>query len=513
MRSIYQIYTIAAVFILMALTIMFYKVNILGFPLFESQEKTLYTVEAKVEFKATGKSAFISLALPTEQEGIFIDNENASSDDFGFTKSKESGFLRGEWAKRKIKGDHSIYYSLDLLIDPSYKPKDSELTIFNNEIYKDYEIGSKVRQVLDTILQDAKMHSSDDVTLTSYLIKVFNKKDPSQAVSLIKRKYAKNNKTLQNVISYILYHEGVKFHKIGAIDLKESKKNSGLKYMIEVYENDKFHLFDINEGLVKKKPTLFFWQRGQSTLIESEGVKNTKLSFSVNTQIIPARDAAITINKKESSFVDFSLFTLPVESQNTFKRLLLVPIGALVVVLLRVFVGLKTSGTFMPVLIAMAFAQTGLISGIVMFLLVVGVGLIARQYLSSLNLLLVTRISAVLILVVAIMVFFAIFSYKLGIQDTITITFFPMIILAWTIERMSILWEEDGAKEVFIQGGGSLIVAILAYFAMTNKTMEYLTFNFPETLLIILAFIILIGRYSGYRLSELYRFASLAEKK
>ena len=88
-----------------------------------------------------------------------------------------------------------------------------------------------------------------------------------------------------------------------------------------------------------------------------------------------------------------------------------------------------------------------------------------------------------------------------------------MIILAWTIERMSILWEEDGPKEVIIQGGGSLIVAVLAYFAMKNSTIAYITFNFPESLLIILALIILIGRYSGYRLSELYRFASMADKK
>jgi len=111
------------------------------------------------------------------------------------------------------------------------------------------------------------------------------------------------------------------------------------------------------------------------------------------------------------------------------------------------------------------------------------------------------------------MIFFAIFSYKLGIQESVTITFFPMIILAWTIERMSILWEEDGPKEVMIQGFGSLIVAVLAYFAMKNETISYLTFNFPETLLIILALIVLIGRYSGYRLSELYRFASMADKK
>ncbi|MFC2074619.1 7TM domain-containing protein, partial [Campylobacterota bacterium] len=40
---------------------------------------------------------------------------------------------------------------------------------------------------------------------------------------------------------------------------------------------------------------------------------------------------------------------------------------------------------------------------------------------------------------------------------------------------------------------------------------RYLTFNFPELLLVVLAIIILIGRYTGYRLSELIRFSPLVK--
>jgi hypothetical protein len=513
MRSKYQIFLISLILVVFAISIMAYKVNVLGFPLFEGENRTAYSIEAKIDFKGTGDSAFISLALPAPQKYIFIKNEVASSEDFGFVKSNEGGFLRGEWSKRKVKGKHTIYYSVDVILDEKYKPKDQPAPVFNNELFKNLEIATNDAQAVKSILSDAIQHSNDDISLTAYLIAEFNREQPKQTIQLIKQKYIKSKRDLQNVLAYFLAHEDVKFHKISGIYLNENKKNSGLEYMIEVYQGDKYQLFDINKGKITKAKNLFFWQRGQDSLIETEGVENTKVSFSISKSIIPARNAAVTMNKEQSSFIDFSLYALPVESQNAFKRLLLVPIGALVVVFLRVFIGLKTSGTFMSVLIAMAFVQTGLISGIAMFLFVVASGLLVRQYLSSLNLLLVTRISAVLIIVVAIMVFFAIFTYKLGIQDSVTITFFPMIILAWTIERMSILWEEDGPREVFIQGGGSLLVAVLAYFAMVNKTIAYMTFNFPESLLIILALIILIGRYSGYRLSELYRFASMADKK
>ncbi len=133
-------------------------------------------------------------------------------------------------------------------------------------------------------------------------------------------------------------------------------------------------------------------------------------------------------------------------------------------------------------------------------------GLWIRSYLSKLDLLMVARLSAVVIAVVLLMAGFSVLGYKLGLEEVLTITFFPMIIIAWTIERMSIVWEEDGAKEVLLQGGGSLIVAVMAYLVMTNRHVEHLTYNFPEILLIELGIILVLGQYTGYRLTELRRF-------
>ncbi len=219
-----------------------------------------------------------------------------------------------------------------------------------------------------------------------------------------------------------------------------------------------------------------------------------------------------TNNKVEADgLLNLSIHSLPLEEQAMFKTIMLIPIGALIVVFLRVIIGLKTSGTFMPVLIAVAFVQTQLVTGIVGFLLIVGTGLIIRSYLSRLNLLLVARISAVIITVIMIISVFTVVAFKIGLTEGLTITFFPMIILSWTIERMSILWEEEGAKEVAMQGGGSLLTAVLVYLAMTNSYIQHLTFNFIGLQLIVLAGILLLGTYTGYRLTELRRFKPLAE--
>jgi hypothetical protein len=46
---------------------------------------------------------------------------------------------------------------------------------------------------------------------------------------------------------------------------------------------------------------------------------------------------------------------------------------------------------------------------------------------------------------------------------------------------------------------------------MVMPWLEHLMFTFPELLLVLLAVVMLIGRYTGYRLTELRRFKELAK--
>jgi hypothetical protein len=78
-----------------------------------------------------------------------------------------------------------------------------------------------------------------------------------------------------------------------------------------------------------------------------------------------------------------------------------------------------------------------------------------------------------------------------------------------TIERMSVLWEERGAGEAMRAGVGSMFIAVLAYLVMGMDWLEHLAFTFPELLLVVLAIVLLLGRYTGYRVSELKRFKAL----
>ena len=291
------------------------------------------------------------------------------------------------------------------------------------------------------------------------------------------------------------------------IMLTDNKRKQSALFFLEVHDGKQWLLFDPREETQLSWQDVIIMQQSNEALLEVFGGSGSKFTFSSLKQQRPSFEMAVdAAAQDQSALVDFSIYSLPLAEQNAFKLLLMIPLGALVVVILRNLVGIRTSGTFMPILIALTFLQTSLVTGLALFLIVVGVGLVMRTYMSRLNLLLVPRIASVLVFVIIIYAAIGIASHKLGISWGMQVTFFPMIILSWTIERMSILWDEEGGHEVLIQGGGSLLTATLAYFVMSNAIVSDTIFLYPELLLILLAIIIGIGSYSGYRLSDLRRF-------
>jgi hypothetical protein len=109
------------------------------------------------------------------------------------------------------------------------------------------------------------------------------------------------------------------------------------------------------------------------------------------------------------------------------------------------------------------------------------------------------------------MLFISMTSHRMGLEMGLSVALFPMVIIAMTIERMSVVWEERGAADAIRAGLGSLLVAVAAYIFMGMAWLEHLIFTFPELLLVILATVIVLGRYTGYRLTELRRFKELAK--
>ncbi len=140
------------------------------------------------------------------------------------------------------------------------------------------------------------------------------------------------------------------------------------------------------------------------------------------------------------------------------------------------------------------------------------IGLLIRAYLNRLQLLIVPRLAAILTATVLIMGVLAILLQSLEFNLGLSLSLFPIVILAMTIERAAMMWEEAGPKETLISGLGSVIAAVIGYYCIINPYVQHLAFAFPELLLLVLGLNVLVGRYNGYKLIEYFRFLALQRR-
>jgi hypothetical protein len=201
-----------------------------------------------------------------------------------------------------------------------------------------------------------------------------------------------------------------------------------------------------------------------------------------------------------------SLYSLPPPEQRLVEFLLLLPIAALIVCLYRNLIGLYTFGTFAPALVGLAFRDLGGLPGILVFVSIVLIGWVMRRILDRYHLLQVPRMSLLLSLVVIVLILAIVAANCKDLAATKYISLFPIVILTGMIERFWAMEVEDGAGSSFRSLLGTMLTAAsISLFLSLHAVVRHM-FRFPETLGLIMAVQLLLGRYTGYRLLELFRF-------
>ncbi|SFR77096.1 Inactive transglutaminase fused to 7 transmembrane helices [Marinobacter daqiaonensis] len=495
-RSRYPFYISVLLLIVTGLGLAGVRHMQLGIPWFAGAKQPVWMVEARIDFEAQGDPVLVSLNVPENPPGFRVLSRQAASPGYGFSLIEDSGDLRAEWSIREADGSQTLYFNVQLTPDDT---RDGDIRSTKPQpepVFWEEPQATAVAEVLER----AAAKSASPESMTRELIKLMQSSDPDQNIALLL-----NNANHVPLLERMLNHAGIPARVADGLKLEDARRLQPLRPFLQIHNGERWLTFHPETGQQGLPDDVLLWRQDSSSLLDVVGGQDSQVTFSMLQQTVPALQLA-TREGAQTGLGFLSLYELPIEEQGMFRMLLLLPLGALVVAFMRIIVGVRTSGTFMPILIAVAFVQTSLVPGLVAFLSVVAVGLMMRGYLSSLNLLLVSRISALIILVIAITTGFSIIGYQMGFNTGMTVTFFPMVILAWTIERMSILWEEDGPREVMVQGGGSLFVAVLAYLLMDMPLARHLTFNFPELHLVTFGLILLMGQYTGYKLSELRRF-------
>ena len=250
---------------------------------------------------------------------------------------------------------------------------------------------------------------------------------------------------------------------------------------------------------------------GNGELVSATGIAALSYRYRSLRERLSPQELAALMQPANPVLAALSLYRMPLATQGPMRLLLLVPIGALVMALMRNVIGVPTFGTFLPVLVALALRGTELLPGLAMLASVILIGVLSRLLLDRLHLLLVPRLCILLSVVVLTVTLFAALGREFESRNLVGGMLLPIVILAMLIERFAITSAEEGLPEACIRLGWTTLVAICIYPLFKSEVLSAIFFGFPELILTVMGVLVLVGGYTGYRLFELFRFRALAQ--
>ena len=255
----------------------------------------------------------------------------------------------------------------------------------------------------------------------------------------------------------------------------------------------------------KVPPNYLLFGFGDLALVRGLGVGDLDYAFLVEAKI-PANEPAATTSL-QLFFQRISLFSLPPAEWRLVEFLLLLPVAALVICVYRNIIGLPSFGTFAPALIGLAFREDHTRPGMIVFVAILLVGWCLRRVLDRYHLLQVPRTAFMLSLIVVMLISLIVAANYRDIAATRFVSLFPDD-YSDGHGRAFLDQRSRGRHLVLVQDSASALSpappASPGSSALRRWSISLV--NYPETIGVVMACQLLMGRYTGYRFSELFRF-------
>lgn len=195
---------------------------------------------------------------------------------------------------------------------------------------------------------------------------------------------------------------------------------------------------------------------------------------------------------------------------NTVILVLLFPMVVAIVAASRHLIGMRGVGILTPALLSVAFLATGIWAGVGLFLIILFVATTSRILLKRLKLQYLPRM-ALLLWFVSAGVLAALFGAAfLNVSSFLTVGIFPILILMLLAETfIDIQAGRSGgeAREIILQ---TFVLAIISSLLLAWEEVQKVVLLWPEAIFAGVAlFDVLLGRYTGLRLTEYLMFSKV----
>ncbi len=542
-RSAYAL-VLALFLTALSLSIFVHKVTALNIPVLPAQSYDTWSIEAKiilneadslidqVTTEQTSSSAQLNFYLPQDSQRYTVVDESLDgvgdqdSDTLKNQVTTDASNRTVTLESPLLLDNRTLFYRATVRSDasPSERENLDPTTLGQQIVKKQIEqidrTTSDIKEALrenpptasiESLINEARNSSNNDYSFARQIYQLVIQSDDNRVQSL--KETLKSDNSSTELAAFLLNEVGIAARVGNGILLNpEEAAATQFSQWLEINRDQRWFAYDPVRDQFGAQTRYLTWWYGPGAVLTSPEITDAAIEITARPDTTDGLSRSVWHNDEASFFLKYSLIGLPLATQRVMQVLVMIPIGALIVAALHQMVGFSTFGTFTPVLIALSFRETGLIQGILFFSLIVFIGALVRSALNRAQLLVVPRLSAVLTVTVLMIVLLTVFSDTFGLEYGLSISLFPIVILAMTIERAAVMWEEEGIKETAIAALGSLAVAVIGFLVIDNPYVQHWAFVFPELLLIVLALTMLLGRYNGYKLTEYIRFIALQKQ-
>jgi len=307
---------------------------------------------------------------------------------------------------------------------------------------------------------------------------------------------------------------GIPARLVGGIILNHSPKKTTHQWL-EIYINGRWIPFCPTNNHFATLPGRYITLYYDDNVLFTRTAKiDFNYTFSFEKVTIPKyglddkfQDLPVNIFTIMSHFEKFNI------SLTIFIYLLMLPLAAIISVILRNVIGLETFGIFLPILIASVLKGTGVTLGITTFFGIIFLIYFINLILSKLELLYHPKMSILLSFVIAAMIVVFYISLTFKNYEIVNIVFFPVAIMAITINRVTEVIEEAGFGKLALLTFNTILVILVSYYFINSIFLQLMMLSFPELILFFIGLNILLGRWTGFRLMEFVRFRKLLSKE
>lgn len=183
-------------------------------------------------------------------------------------------------------------------------------------------------------------------------------------------------------------------------------------------------------------------------------------------------------------------------------HLLFVPIGALVVALTRLTLGLRLLGPFRAILLAIALESVGFGLGLAVFIVVAGTVVALRPTTRRMGLPYYGRVLIMLCVVAGMILAGLMLGAGVGAHGLERIAYFPVVVLMLTGDAIARKIDRDGAATAVARAGTTLAAAAVIALLASWPALRDALLRFPELLVIQTLLVVLICEFADLRLFE-----------